>query len=235
MENGVPGLVDVTLLACILMVLLTTVWILRDPKGSQDRHEEEIRLLYNCVLAVGVLAWPIVFDATIGLHKLTTDPRLLLGFFWPIALNITEMNYVSKFSTSTGAHGRASAMFQHADLNADTSAIISAAFAMGSLIMNRKGTYATSHIIMYALVFCLAFVVPTLQVPPETKESVLFRSAQKVVTTYAIGFTVCGISSDLFANFFKDANANADAGTNAGAGAGANGSGGGGSADQNME
>jgi hypothetical protein len=200
---GATGLVDVSLLACILGVLITTVWILRDPKGSKERQEEEMRLIYNTVLTVGALAWPIIFDGTIGLDKLMTDPRLLPGFFWPVALCITELNYVGQFSTATGARGRASALFQHADLNADTSAIISAAFAMGSLMMNKSNTYNTSHIIMYALVFCLAFVVPTLQVPPETRESVMFRSAQKVITTYAIGFIVCGISSDLFSSFFS--------------------------------
>lgn len=202
---GAAGLVDVSLLALILAVLFATVWILRDSKGSKERQEEEMRLIYNSVLATGTLAWPIVFDATIGLNKLYTDPRLLLGFFWPMALNITELNYVSQFSSATGAKGRASAMFLQQDLNSDTASIMSAAFAMGSLMMNRNNTYNTSHIIMYAMVFCLAFVVPTLQVPPETKEAVMFRSAQKIITTYAIGFIVCGISSDLFANFFQSA------------------------------
>lgn len=162
-----------------------------------------MRLIYNSVLTVGTLAWPIVFDATIGLNRLMADPRLLLGFFWPMALNITELNYVNQFSSATGPKGRASAMFLQQDLNSDTASIMSAAFAMGSLMMNRNNTYNTSHIIMYAMVFCLAFVVPTLQVPPETKEAVMFRSAQKIITTYAIGFIVCGISSDLFASFFQ--------------------------------
>lgn len=202
-SSGAAGLVDVSLLICILAVLFTTLMILRDQKGSADRQEEEMRLIYNAVLTVGALAWPIVFDGTIGLDRLMKDPRLLLGFFWPIALSVTELNYVSQFSTATGLKGRASAMFLQQDLNADTASIMSAAFAMGSLMMNRSNTYNTSHIIMYAMVFCLAFVVPTLQVPPETKEAVMFRSAQKVITTYAIGFIVCGISSDLFSNFFN--------------------------------
>ena len=55
---------------------------------------------------------------------------------------------------------------------------------------------------MYALLFCVAFVVPTLQLPADTKESIMWRAIQKVFLNYAIGFTIAGISSDIMIDMF---------------------------------
>jgi len=201
--TGVSGLIDVCFLALSLGVILQTQWLIKDPRGSRDRQEEEIRLIFNAVLTVGVLWWPLVWDATIGLDKLIEQPRLLPGFLWVPVLTMMELQYVSKFSAATGKAGRASALFQHSDLNADTSSIISAAFAMGSLFFSSTKNYTATHIIMYALVFCLAFVVPTLQVPPETKEAVMWRSVQHLILNYSIGFIISGISTDLLKKLFN--------------------------------
>jgi hypothetical protein len=207
--RGVNGLVNVSMLALSLGIILQTQWLLKDPRGSRDREEEEIRLVFNAVLTVGVLWWPIVWDATIGLHRLIEEPRLLLGFIWVPVLTMLELQYVSQFSAATGKAGRASALFQHSDLNSDTSAIISAAFAMGSLLYSSSKNYTATHIIMYALVFCLAFVVPTLQVPPETKAAVMWRSVQKLILNYAIGFIISGICTDLLKGLFSHDDATA--------------------------
>ena len=189
-------------LSMLLFICLSTVWKLKDPRGSTYRQDEEMRLIYNAVLAGSVIAWPLIFDATIGLDKLTDKPKLLFGFLWPIILGLVELNYVSRFSTDTGKLGNASALFQHADLSKDTTAIISAAFAMGSLLIGSRRNTAVNYIIMYALLFCVAFLVPTIQIPPGTKEAIMWRSVQKVVLNYAIGFTIAGISTDLLMDVF---------------------------------
>lgn len=197
-SNDVRGLVDMICFGLLLAVCFVTAWMLKDPKGSKERQDEQMRLVYNAVLTSSVLVWPMVFDATIGLDKLLKNPKLVVGFFWPIIISMTELNYVSKFSTSTGKDGKSSSWFQQADLNADTGAIISAAFAMGSLLIGSRKTTGVNYILMYALLFCVAFLVPTLQVPPDTKEGVMWRSVQKVILNYAIGFTISGISVDIF-------------------------------------
>jgi hypothetical protein len=200
----VSGVVSMSCVVVLVLIGLATVWKLKDPRGSTDRQDEEMRLIYNAVLASSVVAWPIVFDATIGLAALTAEPKLLFGFLWPVLLGLIELNYVSSFSTVTGKAGRASALFQHADLSKDTSAIISAAFAMGSLLLGSRKNSAVNYIIMYALLFCVAFLVPTLQIPPDTKPAIMWRSVQKVVLNYAIGFTIAGISTDLLPDVFRE-------------------------------
>ena len=203
MTSEVSGIVDVVCFAGVLIICLWTVWMLKDPKGSQEKQDEHMRLIYNAVLSSSVLLWPIVFDVTIGLPQLFANPRLIIGFFWPTLISMTELNYVSHFSTATGKTGKATSLFQQSDLNADTGAIISAAFAMGSLLLGSRKNTAVNYIIMYGLLFCVAFVVPTLQLPPETKEAVMWRSIQKVFLNYAIGFTIAGISADIMSDVFK--------------------------------
>jgi hypothetical protein len=200
--NEISGIINMLCLLTLLFICLSTVWKLKDPRGSTYRQDEEMRLIFNAVLAGSVIAWPLVFDATIGLDKLIEKPKLLFGFLWPIMLGLVELNYVSRFSTDTGKLGAASALFQHADLSKDTSAIISAAFAMGSLLIGSRRNTAVNYIIMYALLFCVAFLVPTLQIPPGTREAIMWRSVQKVVLNYAIGFTISGISTDLLMDVF---------------------------------
>lgn len=200
-SSGAAGLVDVCLLALIMGIVVQTVWLLRSPRGTRDRQEEEMRLIFNAITTIGVLAWPIVFDMTVGLDKLLVQPRLLIGFAWPICVSMTELQYVCQLSAATGQKGRAIALFQHGNLNTDIGSIIAIAIAMGRLLLTKsENSELVSQMIMYAMVFCIAFVVPTLQVPPETREAVMWRSIQKVMLTYAIGFTVSGISADLLRN-----------------------------------
>lgn len=202
-HNEVFGIVDIICFGFVLLICFSTVWMLKDPKGSNEKQDEHMRLIYNGVLASSVLMWPIVFDLTIGLRQLFENPKLIIGFFWPILISMTELNYVSCFATTTtGKSNKASAMFQQSDLNADTGAIISAAFAMGSLLLGSRKNTTVNYIIMYALLFCVAFVVPTLQLPVDTKESVMWRAIQKVFLNYAIGFTIAGISSDIMIDMF---------------------------------
>lgn len=199
--TGIAGLVDVCLLALIMGIILQTVWLIKDPKGSRERQEEEMRLIFNAILTIGVLAWPIVFDVTVGLDKLMMQPRLLIGFMWPVVVSLTELQYACQLPATTGPKGRAVALFQHTNLTTDIGSIIAIAIAMGRLLLTKSKNYELmSQMIMYAMVFCIAFVVPTLQVPPETREAVMWRSMQKVMLTYAIGFTVSGISTDLLEN-----------------------------------
>jgi hypothetical protein len=202
-HNEVFGIVDIICFGFVLLICFSTVWMLKDPKGSNEKQDEHMRLIYNGVLASSVLMWPIVFDLTIGLRQLFENPKLIIGFFWPILISMTELNYVSCFNTTTtGKSNKASAMFQQSDLNADTGAIISAAFAMGSLLLGSRKNTTVNYIIMYALLFCVAFVVPTLQLPADTKESIMWRAIQKVFLNYAIGFTIAGISSDIMIDMF---------------------------------
>ncbi len=200
---GSTGLVDVIALVGALAIILHTQFILKDERNTDDKQEEEIRFIANAMLTVGTLIWPIIWDTTIGLNSLMEKPRLLPAFFWVPFFHLCQMQFVSQVSGEGDESSRALSIFQQKGLNEDASQLISAAFAMGSLFLastkndaNRQN-YAAAHIIMYGLVMCLAFVVPTLHVPPETRTAVVWRSGQFVMLNYAIAFVIAGISANL--------------------------------------
>ncbi|MCH9717932.1 MAG: hypothetical protein K0U52_12760 [Gammaproteobacteria bacterium] len=201
--DATRGLIDVIALIGALAIILHTQFILRDERKTQEKQEEEIRFIANAMLTVGTLIWPIVWDVTIGLDKLMEKPRLVPAFFWVPFFHLCQMQFVPQVSGEGDETSRALFIFQQKGLSEDTSQLISAAFAMGSLFLastkNESNTenYGAAHIIMYGLIMCLAFVVPTLHVPPETRTAVLWRSAQFVMLNYAIAFVIAGISANL--------------------------------------
>lgn len=203
-DRSIRGLINVLLLAAILGVVLHTQYCVNEEGAASDKEEEEVRLIFNSMLTVCTLAWPILWDFTIGLDKLIERPRLLAGFLWVPCMNLCQMQFVTQPSGEIGKDGRAMAVFQQRSLGEDSAQLISTAFAMGSLLFSSTKNYSATHIIMYGLVLLLAFVIPTLHVPPETRTAVLWRSAQFAVLNYAIGFVISGIASDLFQTFDND-------------------------------
>ena len=200
MFDGYRGLVDILLLGVAMLTTIHSQYVMNDDSKTYDREDEEIRLTFNAMITVGTLLWPIVWDATIGLNELIENPRLLPAFFWVPLVNLCQMQFVTEVSTESG--GTAMAMFQQRSLADDTNQLISTAFAMGSLFFSSTKNYTGTHIIMYGLLITLAFVVPTLHVPPDTRSAVLWRSAQFIILNYAIGFVIAGISTDLIHTLF---------------------------------
>ncbi len=151
----------------------------RDRRPTDD-DEENMCYLYSGVLLGGMLLWPVLFDLCIGLRDLVKRPRMMFGFFWVPLIMALDMGFVVRGST------QGELPFQHHELSQDTSTI----------------NYSATHILMYALLLCIAFIVPTVTVPRGTKQAVLVRSVQKVALNYAIGLVICGISVDLFHGVF---------------------------------
>lgn len=200
----IPGLLDVLCLIIAMGVILYANTSIKSANNGLIREDEEIRLSQNAMLTVGFVIWPPIWDAIIGYDKLIENPRMIAGFMWPLVLCLFDMQYVKDFRSGSSADKISSAEFDQKNLSSDTQAIISVAFAMGSLYFSSSKNANTTHLIMLALVFCLAIVLPNLQAPAESKESVLWRSAQRIGLNFAVGFSISGISLDLLKGMFKE-------------------------------
>lgn len=174
-------------------------------KATPDTRDEQTRYIFSGVLCAGIALWPVVWDACIGLNVVLHQPKLLLGFLFPMVMGAVELFVIMQRSAR---ESKSQSLFAHHEMNADAGAIISAAFAMGSLFL-RSSTqnYAATHILMYGLLLVIAFVVPTISVDPNSRTAILVRSVQKVLLSYALGFVVTGISMDLVKRIFDDAGA----------------------------
>lgn len=199
--GGNRGLADVILVVLVMGVALHTQYTLKSKTINKDNEEEELRMLFNSMLAIGSLMWPVVWDLTVGLDNLVSCPRMLPAFFWLPLMNIVQMHFIPQASGETGEKGHAISMFQQKELGNNAVMLISAAFAMGSLLFSSKrSSYSATHIIMYGLVLCLAFVIPKVHVPADTRSAVVWKSGQFIVMNYAFGLVIAGISSDLLTN-----------------------------------
>ena len=191
---------------CFLIALGVILYVNVTIKAAKKtlRDDEEIRLTQNGMLAVGFVLWPIIWNQAIGYEKLVEHPRMIVGFLWPLILTLFEIQYVEDFNTGTSDDKKTTAMFNQRNLAADTQAIISVAFAMGSLYFSTSKNANTTHLIMLALVICLAIILPNLEVPPESKENIFWHSGQRIALNYAIGWSISGISLDLLKNLFQE-------------------------------
>ena len=169
-------------------------------------NDEIMRLYVNAALTGGVLLWPLVWDAAVattrvsGLARIAQKPTLLLGLAWPLVMIIVDMQYVRKRTQDPSFF---ESLHRIGYLQTDANTIITAAFAMGTLItsMHRKRSRRSKggtgvQIVMYALLLCVAFVIPTSDVPVTSRTALVIRSAQKVCLNYAIGFVIAGIMVD---------------------------------------
>ena len=200
--------INLLLVLAILFVVVDTITCLQAEPHS--RHmvltDERMRLYISSTLTVGMLVWPILWNIAAatgggggrlgGGDRLSLAPRLAFGFFWPLLMLLVDLQHTRRrrkdptFFESLQRIGY---------LKSDANTIITTAFAIGTLLvsMKRHGKAQGANLVMYALLLCVAFVMPTSDVPATSRLSILIRSSQKVCLNWAIGFVLAGISVDL--------------------------------------
>jgi len=162
-----------------------------DAKGRGDDDSTRSQIMASGINATNAIAWPVLFDMTVGYDKIIDRPILMLGFTWPSVMGLFDGLFLMDMppATKAGAIQRSNA------LNMDAQAIISAAFAMGALLSNLKSAAGT-HVIMYALIMSLALVIPSVATPSHTQDHVFVQAGQKAALADAIAFVLSGITMD---------------------------------------
>lgn len=163
---------------------------------------EIMRIYLTGSLMVGVLFWPILWNVALGKGhlnggaRLLGAPKLLLGFAWPLVMLIGDLNYASKKLKDPTFF---EALNRLGYLQTDANTIITAAFAIGTLLVTLKKSRKAQgvNVVMYALLLCVAFVIPSSEAPATSRTSIIIRTCQKVCLNYAIGFIISGITLDL--------------------------------------
>ena len=187
-----------TLVGLMVWVLLDTHTQLRVHAKAEQLNDEVMRYYVNAVLALGLLLWPLIWDAALGsgLARLARQPKLFLALLWPLVMVLVDLQYVRNRSQDALFF---ESLHRIGYLQSDANTIITAAFAMGTLItsMHKQSRGEGVRVVMYALLLCVAFVIPTSDVPVTSRAALIIRSGQKVCLNYAIGFVIAGIMLDL--------------------------------------
>jgi hypothetical protein len=168
---AVGEVVPWTLVGLMVWVLLDTHTQLRVHAKAEQLNDEVMRYYVNAVLALGLLLWPLIWE-------------------------LADMQYVRNRSQDALFF---ESLHRIGYLQSDANTIITAAFAMGTLItsMHKQHKGEGVRVVMYALLLCVAFVIPTSDVPVTSRAALIIRSGQKVCLNYAIGFVIAGIMLDL--------------------------------------
>jgi hypothetical protein len=192
------------LVGLIGLVVVDTHSFFRSFCKSEQLNDEVMRVYVNAVLMLGILIWPLVWDVAVaspqlsGLQRLQQNPKMALGLVWPLVMIVVDMQYVRQRAQDASFF---ESLHRIGYLQTDANTIITAAFAMGTLITSMRQKQDSSgsgmQIVMYALLLCVAFVIPTSDVPVTSRAALIIRSAQKVCLNYAIGFVIAGIMADL--------------------------------------
>ena len=191
-----------TSLGLMAWVLLDTNTQLRVHHKAEQLNDEVMRYYVNAVLTIGLLLWPLVWDVAVGtetmsgLQRLASTPKLFLALLWPLVMVLVDLQYVRDRSQDALFF---ESLHRIGYLQSDANTIITAAFAMGTLItsMHKQSKGEGVRVVMYALLLCVAFVIPTSDVPVTSRAALIIRSGQKVCLNYAIGFVIAGIMLDL--------------------------------------
>jgi hypothetical protein len=160
--------------------------------GSGREHRDlVVPVVKHGVFAASIPLWISVFDATVGIHRVIAEPRLMIGFMLPMLLNGINMTYAMNITPETAKEMKE----LDKNLSSDASAVISAGFAMGTLMAGLK-TVTGTRIIMYALICALALVIPSSRMPPASVDRVVVQTIQHAVLMCAISFVVTAILMD---------------------------------------
>ena len=182
---------------CTLLTL--TGVVLGESVSSVDLYRNykrlggvDMRMISNGIVTSSIFFWPVLFDNIIGLERLTEQPRICFGFFWPMIVSTFDLRYA--MDKRLGNSMDMNRMTR--ELGSDAQSVVSVCFAVGALLSGLKSLRGT-HIILYSLVLCLALVIPQVATPNNTPDRAVILSAQKASLNYAIGFLISALSADL--------------------------------------
>lgn len=190
-----------------LLILLAIVVIICSRWGYSphsryvcERGDDEMMLMQT-TLCVGMLVWPVVWDTLIGYDSLRQKPVLLLAFLWPILISLYQMMDREHDEDEDLSNAEKRRKIKIMGVQGDASTLISIAFAMGSIFMvmphispNKKMIRNAAYIVVVALLFCIALVLPTANnVINSQGYTHLFRNVQRVAINYSLGLIMAAL------------------------------------------
>lgn len=201
---GILGILSIVGIAMGCHILLTT--------GPSETETEQTRAKMMAIFASGSVIWPFLWYVTIGRIVLYNDSSapsmlILVGAFWPQIMLGLDMRAVQDKGVDAHTNNLVSS------LQDDANALIGIAFAFAMMMVasyahRKKQMYSGMLMVLFALVLCIAFVVPQPISQKDSNAAFLAAAVQRVVFLYAVGFLITAlceiisVSSEL--NLAKD-------------------------------
>lgn len=167
------------------------------PTTIQKQQQQSIVMI---VVLVGMfLIWPLFFDSLVGFYKMRFSFPTILGFLWTFVLQMWDIVYWMRPRPAETLAKR----FDDGSLQFDAQAIITLAFAMGTLLFREPPETLCTSIkvsippIKLGLLLALSFVIPNPMANDKSNFGFAIRALQKSLLNFSLGFIVTGIAADL--------------------------------------
>jgi len=164
--------------------------------GDPEIYREKMRVIGLAVSMAGILVWPVVFDSLVGYAIMTHQPLTVLGFTWPILMNLLDLGYIAAAQNAT----QVQKAFGVGEVSGDANTLVGTVFAIGSLLLSQRNSAvasATIPLLMYALLFLIAFIVPIPSLDPNQYGGFFAGVVQRTFFNYAMGFVITGLAMNL--------------------------------------
>lgn len=189
----------VVLATIILAMIVGTARGVLDT-GHDRRYERAVaQYINNCILAIGLCAWPLIFEYVLQWNDSGAEICNLAYVFsiaWPVALISADL-----MAVPTGVRGdiadetgRAASIANHANI------LIASAWAIASLLQifnttSHGHSVASAKIFMSSLFLAIAFLVPGTIGSLNTRSyvNICYMTMQRCMMYYAIGLFALGI------------------------------------------
>ena len=161
--------------------LCTYSYLIRKNQTARIRA----RLTVLTVWMIAILAWPVVWASVLGAER--SNPVAWPSLLWPILMLGTD---ISAMKQSTYEHAHVTSKRQ--SLAMDSNAICSLTFAISSIIGAHKHE-CCNRIFLYAVLGCIAFVMPTPYIQTTTMSTMTIEAVQKSILAYSTALLIGGV------------------------------------------
>lgn len=142
------------------------------------------RLLLITVWMMAILVWPLLwFRAT---ARSQSTPYSLIGLVWPVLILLLDMLAMQKHAYENYSQSKRHFMTM------DANTICSLTFAISAYI-GAQNHECCNKIFLWAILGCIAFVMPAPHTQINAMETVAFEALQKAVLAYATGMLLTGV------------------------------------------
>ena len=166
---------------CLSIACIVTCGV-ANVRSKNARVKSKISILTTWLLCL--LGWPLIWGKIMG--KETHRKEALVSLFWPIliiAIDVVGINNNSYESVVSS---------KHQVLHMDANMICSLTFALSAVIGAQKHE-CCSKIFLYAVMGCIAFVLPAPHMHSSSSGTLVFEALQKAILAFATGLLLTGV------------------------------------------
>lgn len=178
----------------VVLTVIASFWIgVIQNRDGIEKSEQTKKILSGLVSSLGTISWPIIWRMAIGGDStIKNNVAVLPGLVWPLVMGMVDMQKLSTIGITQNVVDTEENRNQR-----DANSIIALVFALGIFTSAHMETIDTKRqivpMLLYALVICVAFVIPSFSFDPQSIQQHVFRSVQRVGLNWATGFVITSI------------------------------------------